>query len=212
VGPTARGDRDKPSASSGLRLPTRDSTDGARWLDHLRARATSVDADTSMPDGSAMALLHKPAILHCHTLRHIRYMLCIWSVAVGRGRTGRRRSAIGIAHRGGGGVGRCFCIRPDLVRPGVTTRLVVCASRAVSGEVSGERYVRPSASRWPSRVRARPAKPKAERVEPCTHSHGTRCESTRSTHTHTRYISRRHGRLSPRPHLHVETRFPKKQN
>ena len=44
--PTARGDSHKPSA--GLFAPP-DDTDGARWLDHLRARATSADAD-SMPE------------------------------------------------------------------------------------------------------------------------------------------------------------------
>ena len=44
--PTARRDGHKPSA--GLFAPP-DDTDGARWLDHLRARATSADAD-SMPE------------------------------------------------------------------------------------------------------------------------------------------------------------------
>ena len=44
--PTARGDRAKRNASC---FAPPDDTDGARWLDHLRARATSVDAD-SMPE------------------------------------------------------------------------------------------------------------------------------------------------------------------
>ena len=44
----ARGDRAKKEMQVACFAPP-DNTNGARWLDHLRARATSVDAD-SMPE------------------------------------------------------------------------------------------------------------------------------------------------------------------